>query len=255
MIVKFIGGAKKSFPADLKIEKSDISIQDLLNLLVQLKPSDTPALDVENLLIAVNGIDSSAIEGKMTKIKSNDIVSIIPIIHGGSNHRSLFHISDKLIQVVEIQGQNNIDITYIDNLRKQFPTLKLQAISSNFILSAYHLKKIIALSVYSNNSNVLLSNKFETDLLMRFAISSQISHAIVSVGIKPQQNFVIIALGNKKILDELYKNLSSISVKMFSKDHAQFLKQYFKISKKQLDSILSKNPLSDILIEKATILF
>ncbi len=255
IMIKLVGGAKKSFStSELKIDKSDISIQQLLDLLLELKPSDTPNLDVENILIAINGSDSSAMEGKMTKIKNNDVVSIIPVIHGGSSKRLIFHISNKLIQVMEIQGQKQIDITYLDTLRKKFPKIKLQAVSSNFVLNNYHLKKIIGLSVTSDKNNTLLSNKLETDILMRFAISLQISHAIDSAGIKPKQNFMLIALGNKKTLDSLYKELSFMSVKIFSKDNAAFIRKYFKITDKQLDAVLSKNPLEDILIEKAAIL-
>lgn len=254
-MIKLVGGAKKSFSTDkLEINESDISIKELLDLLLKLKPTSTPNLDVENILIAINGVDSSAMEGKMTKIKNDDVVSIIPVIHGGSPKRLIFRLSNKLIQVIEIQGQKQIDVTYIDKLRKQFPDIKLQAISSNFILNNYHLKKIISLSVSSDKNNILLSNKFEIDILMRFAISSQISSAINSAGIKPKQNFVLIALGNKKTLDALYKELSLMSVKIFSKDNTLFIKKYFRITDKQLNTILSKNPLEDILIEKAAIL-
>lgn len=144
IIIKLVGGAKKSFSTnELKIDKSDISIQQLLDLLLELKPSNTPDLDVENILIAVNGADSSAMEGKMTLIKNNDVVSIIPVIHGGSSKRLLFNMSHKLIQVIEIQGQNQIDIIFLDTLRKKFPKIKLQAVSANFILNNYHLKKLL----------------------------------------------------------------------------------------------------------------
>mgnify|MGYP001167290299 CR=1 FL=1 len=255
IMIKLVGGAKKSFSTDkLNIEKSDITIQELLDLLLELKPANTPELDIENILIAINGIDSSAMEGKMTKIKNDDVVSIIPIIHGGSTDRLFFKISKKLIQVFEIQSQNNIDATYIDKLRKKYPKIKLQAISSNFILNNYHLQKILSLSVYSYDSDNLLSNKFEMDILMRFAISTQISTAINSVGIKQKQNFILIGMGNKKILDLLYAELSEISVKMFSKNNTSFLKKHFKISDKELCVISTKNPLADILLEKAAIL-
>ena len=62
----------------LTIDKSDISIQELINLLLELQPINTPKLDTENILIAINGSDSSAMQGRSTKIKHNDIVSIIP---------------------------------------------------------------------------------------------------------------------------------------------------------------------------------
>ena len=80
-----MGGAKKVFSADsIEIAKIDITIQQLLDLLIAGKPKDNIELDTNNLLIAVNGVDSSALDGYMTKIKNGDIISIIPIIHGGS---------------------------------------------------------------------------------------------------------------------------------------------------------------------------
>ena len=253
--VKLIGGAKKSFSTEqLQIDKSDISIKELLELLIELKPTDTPDFDTENILIAVNGTDSSAMEGKSTQVKNNDLVSIIPVIHGGSSKKSTFEILKKQIQAIEIKGQKTIDVKFLDNLRKKYPKIKLQAISSNFIMNNYHLKKILSLSLESEKNNVLLSNKLETDILMRFALTKQISNAIKTVGIKPKTNFILIAIGNKNMLNSLYKELSPLSVNLFPKNNAPFLKKNFKITKKQLDSVYSKNPLEDILIEKAAIL-
>ncbi len=253
--VKLVGGAKKSFSTDqLQIDKSDISINDLLEFLIELKPTDTPNFDTENILIAVNGTDSSAMEGKSTKIKNNDLVSIIPVIHGGSTKKSTFEVLKKQIQIIEIQGQKTIDVKFLDNLRKKYPKIQLQAISSHFIMNSYHLKKILSLSLESEKNNVLLSNKLETDILMRFALTKQISKAIKTVGIKPKTNFILIAIGNKKMLNSLYKDLYPLSINLFSKNNSLFLKKNFKITKKQLDSVYSKNPMEDILIEKAAIL-
>ena len=254
--VKLVGGAKKSFLTEqLVIDESDISIQELLDLLLELKPDDTPDLDTENILIAINGADSSVMEGKSTKIKNNDLVSIIPVIHGGSSKKLTFEILKKQIQIVEIKGQKTIDVKFLDDLRKRYPKILLQAVSSNFILNNNHLKKILSLSLESEKNNILLSNKLETDILIRFALTGQISDAIVNVGIKPKINFILIAIGNKKILDSLYRELLPLSVNLFLKNNNSFLKKYFKITEKQLDSVYSKNPLEDILVEKAAILF
>ena len=96
IVVNFLGGAKKSFNSEqLNISESDISIQDLLDLLLKLKLKDTPDLDIENILIAVNGSDSSAMDGKSTIIHDGDIVSIIPVIHGGSSKKLCFEIEKK----------------------------------------------------------------------------------------------------------------------------------------------------------------
>ena len=253
--VKLVGGAKKSFSTEqLHIDKSNISIQELLDLLLELKPADTPDLDTANILIAINGTDSSAMEGKSTMIKNNDLVSIIPVIHGGSSKKLTFQVLKKQIQIIEIIGQKTIDLKFLDNLRKRYPKIQLQAVSSNFILNYYHLKKILSLSLESKKNDILLSNKLETDILIRFALTKQISDAIINAGIKPKTNFILIAIGNKKMLNSLYIELLPLLVNLFSKNNDLFLKKYFKITKKQLDSIYSKNPLEDILIEKAAIL-
>ncbi|MCV0431738.1 KEOPS complex subunit Cgi121 [Nitrosopumilus sp.] len=254
--VKFVGGAKKSFPMErLNIDKSEITIQELIILLVDLKPKDTPTLDTENVLIAINGADSSAMSGKSTKIKDNDIVSIIPIIHGGALNRLTFEFSKKQIQAIEIKDKTSINVQFLDELRKKFPKLVIQAISSDFILNQYHFKKIISLSIESQKNNVLLSNKLETDILMRFALNTQISNAIKNVGIKSNKSFVLVAIGNKKNLNSLYVELKPFTVNLFLKNNELYLRKYFKITKKHFFSTYSKNPLADILIEKASVLF
>ena len=253
--VKFVGGAKKSFPIEyLKIDKSDITIHELINLLPELKPIDSPELDTDNVLIAINGADSSAIDGKLTKIKDNDVVSIIPIIHGGASKKFTFEFSKKHIQAIEIKGQKSIDVKFIDQLREKYPKLLLQAVSSDFILNSYHFKKIISLSIESKNNDILLSNKIETDILMRFALTTQISDAIKNVGIKPKSNFILISIGNKKDLNSLYRELIPITVNLFSKNNEGHLKKHFKITQKHINSIYSINPLADILVEKAAVL-
>ena len=254
--VKLIGGAKKSFLKDqFEINASDITILELFNLLLKLKPNNFPELDPKNILVAINGVDSSAINGQSTIIKNTDLVSIIPVIHGGSSKKLNFEIAKKQIQVIEIKNQKTIDVKFIDELRKKFPKIQLQAISTTFVLNDSHLKKILSLSLESEKNNLLLSNKLETDILMRFALTTQISAAIDTVGIKSYSNFILIAIGNKKILQLLSDDVSLKSVSMFQKNNDLFLRKYFKITKKQLNVIHSKTPLEDILVEKAAILF
>jgi len=253
--IKLVGGAKKLFSTDqLELDIDDITIEKLLEKLLEIKPKNTPTFDTNNILVAVNGADSSAMEGKLTRIKNSDLISIIPVIHGGSNKKIVIATGRKLIQIVEIKGNKKIDVSFLDNLRKEFPKIKLQAISSNFILNSYHLKKVLSISVNSEKENILLSNKLETDILMRFAATKQIAEAITLVGIKPKNNFILIAIGNKTMLDKLYRKLTPIIIEIFSKDNSSFLKKHFKITKKQLDSISSKTPLEDLLIEKGAIL-
>lgn len=254
--VKLVGGAKKSFLQDqLVIDASDITILELFDLLLKLKPDNSLDFDIKNILIAINGVDSSAMNGQSTIIKNNDLVSIIPVIHGGSSKKLNFEIAKKQIQVIEIKNQKTIDVKFIDELRKKFPKIQFQAISTTFVLNGSHLKKILSLSLESEKNNLLLSNKLETDILMRFALTTQISAAIDTVGIKSHSNFILIAIGNKKMSQLLSDDVSLKSVSMFQKNNDLFLRKYFKITKKQLDVVHSKMPLEDILVEKAAILF
>ena len=94
LTVKFLGGAKKSFLTEkIDIDNSDISVSELLDLLLDLKPDATPDLDTNNLLIAINGADCSALDGRNSIIKQNDVVSIIPVIHGGAPNSTNFEMN------------------------------------------------------------------------------------------------------------------------------------------------------------------
>ena len=252
--VNFIGGARKSFQTDsLEISQNLDTLSQLITYLVKHKPENTPDFDGKNLLIAINGIDSSALDGNDTKLNSNDIINIIPIIHGGSKTNVSFIINNNQIGLFEINKLNS-NKDYLLSLREKFPKLQLQAISSRFILDKEHAKKIISISVNKKLRNQLLSEKIETDLLLRFASTTQISDAIKNVGLSSNQNFIIIAIGNKSSQTKLTEFLRADLDVIFKKNNQNFLKKYFQISNQTLNSIESKNPLTDLLVEKASIL-
>lgn len=254
--VKFLGGAKKSFSTDnLTIDKDKLTIQKLLDYLLSQKPQTTPDLDTNNVLIAINGVDSSAISGKLSNLKSGDVVTIIPVIHGGSS-RIQFKIDRKLIELFEIKQEKHLKKDYLDDLRKKFPKLLIQGISANYILNQSHVQKILLISLQAQKNNALLSNRLETDILMRFAGTNQISYAIRKIGINQKNNFLIIAIGSQLILTNLYNELKpKLNSKIFSKNNSNFLIKQFKFSKKQIQTVDSITPLEDLLAEKAAILF
>lgn len=250
--VKLLGGAKKSFLTDkIKLEQNELTIKDLLDYLLKNKPQKTIDLDTKNLLVAVNGVDSSALEGFSTVIRSGDVVSLIPVIHGGSG-RINFVVDGSMIELFSLKKTRS-NVNLFDTARKEFPSLVIQGISSNFILNKNHAKKIITLSIYAKK-NSLLSKKLETDILMRFAGTNQINQAIKMLGIKENQNFVIIAIGSKSKLDKLHSYLKPFLTRFKPSSHS-FIKKQFGISQKQLNCVTSKTPLEDLLAEKAAILF
>lgn len=253
--INLIGGAKKALSTDkIKFEKDSSTIYELLDFLQTQIPKNTHALDIKNILVAVNGVDSSTLDGFETKIKDGDIVSVIPIIHGG-NQRIQFKIFNTNVEIIEIKKVED-PIGFLDDLRKKYPNLVIQGIRSCFVLSPNHARKIIAISFEAQKDRIMLSNKIETDILMRFACTKQIGEAIKKIGLQRKRDFILIVIGDKQSLKKLfYEVRTHLKPNLISIKNSHFLKKEFKISKKQLESIISNTPLEDLLVEKAAILF
>ncbi len=253
--VNFTGGAKKWFNlAHLIIEKNDLTIEQLLKHLIEIKPKNTITFDKKNLLIAVNGIDSSALHGFETRLKTNDVVNIIPVIHGGSQQRIQFKISNKNIELFEFKKIKSVDNDFLLSIRTEFPDLLIQAVASNFILNRDHAKKIISISILAKKHRMLLSKKLEVDILLRLAGTTQITDAIKNIGIRKNQNFLLIAIGKKLLLNRLHQSISPNLTNQFTNTNSTILKKYFKISNNDIHAINSRTPLEDLLVEKASIL-
>ena len=252
-----MGGAKKSFSTDkILLEKTNLTITELLEHLTQIKPSDTLEFDTNNLLVAINGVDSSVLDGYSTSLKDNDVVSIIPIIHGGKSDRIQFGVSGENVEIFDIKYNKKFDSKFLDQIRSKHPSLMIQMIDSSFLLGVNHAKKILSISLNAQKNQILLSKKIETDILLRFAGTTQISYGIKTVGRKTKKDFVIIALGKKIGLNKLHTELKpDINSKQLSKNNVSYIQKQFGISKKQISVVSSKNPLEDILVERAAILF
>ena len=251
--IKLLGGAKKSFGTDLvSADLDNKTIQNLLDYLLSIKPKNTLELDTKNILVAVNGVDSSALQGPDTNLRPGDTVSIIPIIHGGS--RMQFKIVDRHVELFSVSHQKNENYEFLDSIRKKFPDLVLEGISSKCILGPRHAKKIIGLSLYAEKHKLFLSKKLQTDILLRFASTTQISLAIKTVGIDKNNDFTIIAIGKKSSLERLYKYVSPyLSSPQYIKN-SKHMRRLFKISKSHISAAFSKTPLEDILVEQAAVL-
>ncbi len=253
IIIKLLGGAKKSFGKDIiQTEHDGVTISQLLEYLLSIKPADTITLDTKNLLIAVNGADSSALSGHDTVIHSGDVVSIIPVIHGGA--RSQLKIGSIHVELFNVRNQKGKNYQFLDHTRSKFPSLVLTGLSSKSLASVSHAKKIVSLSLYAKKHGLLLSKKLETDILLRFAATTQISDAIKTLGIEQQNEFIIIAIGKKSSLDKLYRSITPNLTLIDYASNIIPIKKRFKISQKYLSAVDSEFPLEDILAEKAAVL-
>lgn len=255
--VKLLGGARKSFASDkLEIQSDSMSIYGLLDYLQSSIPVTLPPLDPDNILVAVNGVDSSALQGKETLLKNGDIVSIIPLVHGGRSKRVQFSLMNTTAELVRLKKTVKDPVRFLESLRVKYPNLVIQGIRSQYILNLGHVKKIIAISLSAQRADVLLSNKIETDILMRFACTRQISDAISKVGVKPNSDSILIMLGKKPSLEKLFNELEDLlETGIFSKDNSKLIKKEFGITQKELGCVLSKTPLEDLLAERSATLF
>ena len=255
--VKLLGGAKKSFSTDkLEISSDITTIISLLDYLEKNTPNNMPRLDPNNILVAVNGVDSSALQGKETILKSGDVISIIPLVHGGKSKRIQFGVMKNTVELVRLKKTTEDPIRFIESLREKYPNLVIQGIAASYILNTGHVKKTIAISLSAQKACTLLSNKIETDVLMRFACTRQISDAISKVGVKKNANSILIIIGKKPNIEKLYNHIKELlQDNVFSKDNSKFIQKEFGITKKQLDCVISKTPLEDLLVEKSATLF
>jgi tRNA threonylcarbamoyladenosine modification (KEOPS) complex Cgi121 subunit/molybdopterin converting factor small subunit len=251
-----MGGAKKSFSTDkIVLEKNASTINELISHLMEIKPKDTLEFDTKNLLIAVNGIDSSALQGYDTKLNNNDEISIIPVIHGGSYPRIQFSVAQSNVEMFDIPFDKRFHRDFLDELRNKHKQLTIQAINPQFLLSVQHARKILAISLHAKKTKTMLSKKIETDILLRFAATTQISTAIKVAGRKMNMDCLVIAIGKKTSLNRLYSELKQfLNSKPLSRNNYQFLKKQFNVTKNQLSAVQSKNSLEDIIVEKATVL-
>ena len=254
--VKLLGGAKKSFSSDkLEISSDSMTISSLLEYL-EKSTKNLTSLDSNNILVAVNGIDSSVLQGKETLLKDGDVISIIPLVHGGSSTRLQFDLMKNIVGLVRLKKTREDPIRFIESLREKHPNLVIQGILAPYVLNVEHVKKILAISLSAKKAGTLLSNKIETDILMRFACTRQISDAISKVGVKNNFDSILIIIGKRSDVEKLFHHIEGLlHDKVFSKDNSKFIQKEFKISKKQLDCIFSKTPLEDILAEKSATLF
>ncbi|MGI0074000.1 MAG: KEOPS complex subunit Cgi121 [Nitrosotalea sp.] len=255
--VKLFGGAKRSFLTDkLEVEKDEMTVAGLLEYLQRSIPKNMPLLDVKNILIAVNGVDSSALGGSDTDLKDGDIISIIPVVHGGSTKRISFICGSNYVELVRLRKINYDPINFLETLRKQYTDLLIQGVRSKYIVSAKHAKKVISISLAARRADTLLSNKIETDILMRFAFTRQINDAIKKIGLQKGQDSILILVGKKSSINRLFNQIKYLTQTFETlPSNSNFIKKEYLITKKQLDCIMSKKPLEDWLSERSAVLF
>lgn len=84
MKVIFVGYLKKIFGKDeIQIPNHLTNVSDLIHYLNTVKTDNEITIKRENTLVFVNGIEISALDGVRTKLNEHDIVTLVPVTHGG----------------------------------------------------------------------------------------------------------------------------------------------------------------------------
>jgi molybdopterin converting factor small subunit len=84
MKVVFVGHLKMLFGKEyLLLEGRVEDIRSLLEYLNRIKLDKSVSVDRRNTLILVNGVEVSALNGLDTKVNEGDIITLVPVTHGG----------------------------------------------------------------------------------------------------------------------------------------------------------------------------
>jgi hypothetical protein len=82
--INLLGGAKKAVGSPLLVyEKPTASIAEIVSFLQHNARTSHDSLKLDNILVVVNGVESSALPGNKMLVEQGDIVTIVPIVHGG----------------------------------------------------------------------------------------------------------------------------------------------------------------------------
>lgn len=239
----------------MSVGRQEMLVSDLLVFLRDSVPTGRPEFDARNVLVAVNGVDSSALHGGKTRIKDGDVVSIIPVVHGGGRMRTSFRILGHDVYLIRTVKVPDDPTRFLMGLREKFPDLVIQGIRAKYILSLKHARRIIEMSLAASRSDTMLSNRIETDLLMRFAATRQIDDAIKKVGLQRGEESVLVVLGKAAQTKEFFSEIRDISKPILPfPNNMAFIKKEFHITKSELGCVLSREPLEDILVERSAVL-
>jgi len=96
----------------------------------------------------------------------------------------------------------------------------------------------------------------ETDIIMRFACTRQISDAITKAGLQKSTDYILVIVGKRSSIDKLFREIKHMLIIHWTfANNTKFIQQEFSITRKELDSIISVTPLEDVLAERSAVLF
>ena len=178
--IRLLGGAKKAVgkPA-VNLDRPYASVSDILDFLTTIS-AEPRLLQRSNLIITLNDVDSASLHGHNTMVKSGDTVTIVTVVHGGMDYMlNGYHISITGVQrIMHNPGK------LVDMLRAQHSNVSIQALNANSVYGEEHVRGVLRIALEAEKRKIMLTNRCETELLIRLTGTNQIAEAIRRAGLK-----------------------------------------------------------------------
>ncbi len=178
--IRLLGGAKKAVgkPA-VNLDRQYASISDILDFLTTIS-AEPRLLQRSNLIITLNDVDSASLRGHNTMVKSGDKVTIVTVVHGGMDSI----LDGYYLSLTGVQRITHDPGRLIDTLRAQHDNASIQAVNANLVYGEEHIRGVLRIVLEAEKRKILLTNRCETELLVRLTGTNQIAEAIRRAGLK-----------------------------------------------------------------------
>ena len=112
--------------------------------------------------------------------KSGDTVTIVTVVHGGTNYMvDSYHLSITGVQGIR-QDPASWWICYVHNTTIR----SVQAVNANAVYGEEHVCGAVRIVLEAEKRKTMLTNRRETELLIRLTGTKQIAEAIRRAGLK-----------------------------------------------------------------------
>ncbi|HEX6252676.1 MAG TPA: KEOPS complex subunit Cgi121 [Nitrososphaera sp.] len=205
--IRLLGGAKKAVgkPA-VNLDRPYASISDILDFLTTIS-AEPRLLQRNNLIITLNDVDSASLHGhNNTMVKSGDKVTIVTVVHGGMDCM----LNGHHILITGVQRIMHDPGKLVDMLRAQHSNVSIQAVNANSVYGEEHVRGVLRIALEAEKRKIMLTNRCETELLIRLTGTNQIAEAIRRAGLKKDTAGCFIAFSqDSESLRQLERQIKS----------------------------------------------
>ena len=178
--IRLLGGAKKAVGKPVvNLDRQYASVSDILDFLTTIS-AEPRLLQRSNLIIALNDVDSASLRGHNTIVKSGDKVTIVQVVHG----RVDCILDGYYLSITGVKRIMHDPGKLVDMLRAQHSNVSIQAVNANSVYGEEHVRGVLRITLEAEKRKIMLTNRCETELLIRLTGTNQIAEAIRRAGLK-----------------------------------------------------------------------